>query len=575
MDLDIRAWIVQKTIEEIPNESLKQKVKYYHSWDEDKKIQVDTLELPEDVLKAMSRIAKKYYEDNVPDKNDKKTHNKYYPYVWLSRKIDKVILIKNSKVTTEHIKKIDEIPASIHAFYSDKPQKLVFKKNNDGHVLPWLITEVKYNPGRGYEASYTSITVVAFIRGKIETQKRSWRHANSNVEGLLKRHGFIVQDETLIAEYEDQYSNYVAIKDNLGSQMLASDRAFYEEKRGSSYYNWIDTKTVPMTIDGIQTKVVIDDTSDEQEQDKSSEAAKQNGTSNYWKGQDIIPLSPFQELFESLELEQNSYILPVHPYLYVFDLNKHRFVNIHVNNLSEYEWNHGLGEKLILERSTKELVNILIQSTKEKTEDLISGKMSGTIILATGKPGIGKTLTAEIFSEVIERPLYVVQCSQLGIDVDTIEANLNMVLSRAGRWAAILLVDEADVYIRDRGSDIVHNAIVGVFLRLIEYYNGVLFMTSNRGDVIDDAIISRATAWIKYELPTRDLLTEIWKVLSEQYKIQLDDKIIDHLIDELGIISGRTVRNLLKLVKTLNHEEQDPQSNYKRLIEASKYQKLD
>ncbi len=42
------------------------------------------------------------------------------------------------------------------------------------------------------------------------------------------------------------------------------------------------------------------------------------------------------------------------------------------------------------------------------------------------------------------------------------------------------------------------NAVVGVFLRVLEYFNGLLFLTTNRIDDIDEAIVSRCIALIKF-----------------------------------------------------------------------------
>ena len=73
------------------------------------------------------------------------------------------------------------------------------------------------------------------------------------------------------------------------------------------------------------------------------------------------------------------------------------------------------------------------------------------------------------FREASKKALYVVQCSQLGISAEQLEEKLSGVLERASRWGIILLIDEADVYIHERGNDLEQNAIVGVFLRLLEY----------------------------------------------------------------------------------------------------------
>ena len=74
------------------------------------------------------------------------------------------------------------------------------------------------------------------------------------------------------------------------------------------------------------------------------------------------------------------------------------------------------------------------------------------------------------------------------------EQALKDVLTRAQRWGAVMLIDEADVYIKRRDDDITMNAVVGVFLRVLEYFNGLLFLTTNRIDDIDEAIVSRCIA---------------------------------------------------------------------------------
>ena len=121
-------------------------------------------------------------------------------------------------------------------------------------------------------------------------------------------------------------------------------------------------------------------------------------------------------------------------------------------------------------------------------------------------------------------------------------------LKKAQRWGAILTLDEADVFVRERGEDINQNAIVGIFLRILEYFKGVLIMTSNRATVIDDAILSRATAHIRYDYPDAANLKLIWKVLSESVTGKAFDKdLINALVKRFPKLSGRSVKQLLKL----------------------------
>jgi len=76
-----------------------------------------------------------------------------------------------------------------------------------------------------------------------------------------------------------------------------------------------------------------------------------------------------------------------------------------------------------------------------------------------------------------------VHSGQLGLNVAAMEGALKDALMRAQRWGAVMLIDEADVYIKRRDDDITMNAVVGVFLRVLEYFNGLLFLTTTASTI--------------------------------------------------------------------------------------------
>ncbi len=55
--------------------------------------------------------------------------------------------------------------------------------------------------------------------------------------------------------------------------------------------------------------------------------------------------------------------------------------------------------------------------------------------------------------------------------------------------------------------------MVGIFLRLLEYHQGVLFLTTNRVKCFDKAFHSRISIAIKYEDLQVDSRTQIWATL--------------------------------------------------------------
>ena len=139
------------------------------------------------------------------------------------------------------------------------------------------------------------------------------------------------------------------------------------------------------------------------------------------------------------------------------------------------------------------------------------------------------------------------------------EVALKEVLTRAQRWGAVMLIDEADVYIKKRDDNITMNAVVGVFLRVLEYFNGLLFLTTNRVDDIDEAIVSRCIALIKYDPPDRNARRQIWQVMAEQFGLDVDMDLIGQLVDIFPDATGRDIKGLSKLVaKYCQHKNTAP-----------------
>ena len=82
----------------------------------------------------------------------------------------------------------------------------------------------------------------------------------------------------------------------------------------------------------------------------------------------------------------------------------------------------------------------------------------------------------------------------------------------ASRWKAIVLLDEADVFLAQRTIDNTpNNSLVSVFLRQLEYYQGILFLTTNRVQTFDEAVASRIHYGIKYGPLGVNARREIWQ----------------------------------------------------------------
>ena len=260
-----------------------------------------------------------------------------------------------------------------------------------------------------------------------------------------------------------------------------------------------------------------------------------------WVGE--VETSVFDKDGESRAID-----LPCHGDLIVHDLEAHEDLTLSIRSLASYEYKPQLRDSLILPDEQKDLLDILTSDTELLVGDIVQGKTAGNIVLARGKPGVGKTLTAEIYSEIIQRPLYSVHAGVLGTNAKMIAETLRDVLGRAERWQCVLLIDEADVFVGERGANVEQNAIVAEFLRVLESFSGLMFMTTNRPDDIDEAIISRCAAIIHYEMPGPELSRHVWKVMADNFGVTLSEALIDDLVKGLKGMSPRDIKNLMRLV---------------------------
>ncbi len=432
--------------------------------------------------------------------------------------------------------------------------------------VPYFIKNISYykrDIRRGVEP-HTRLEGVFVLRGEQKSRYFTIRREDLGKQGCsaieaLNNIGLSLETEGLMEEYQAFIKKYQQLSKETGLQLIGKGGAilFDTEPQYRSSNNFVN-----MSKGGSDSRLVVDDQHDIENKNLDDSCTPFVST-DFWN----------TNCGEDGE-EKDIYRAPVHPFLRVFDLKTHRFLLTHVCNVEKYIYEEGLENKLVLENNKKEIIDMLTSSGGDDSKDIIQGKSGGVIVITSGPPGTGKTLTSEVYSEKIKRPLYVVQCSQLGTDPESLEEKLQEVLDRSIRWGAILLIDEADVYIHERGQSIKQNAIVGVFLRVLEYYSGVLFLTTNRETVIDDAIISRAIAHIRYELPSTENRIALWEVLSKQYNVEITYENCKLLSEIFPTVSGRSIKQLIRLSKALANNRGTPVS-IEIIKSVSKFQNIE
>ena len=215
--------------------------------------------------------------------------------------------------------------------------------------------------------------------------------------------------------------------------------------------------------------------------------------------------------------------------------------------LKEYKYDKTAIKRLFLPPKIANVLDKVFSTpTKDLIGDILDFKHGGMIILASGNPGVGKTSSAEVYSEMQEMPLYSLDISELGTRVESIEQSLSLIFKRVEKWNAIILFDEVDIFLAKRTkNDLNRAAIVGVFLRLMDYFRGVMFLTSNRPKVIDYAIHSRVTLRIDYPDLDYNTRMDIWKDKLGYAGIIVKDGYSD--LSKLKL-NGRQIRNIIRLI---------------------------
>lgn len=133
------------------------------------------------------------------------------------------------------------------------------------------------------------------------------------------------------------------------------------------------------------------------------------------------------------------------------------------------------------------------------------------------------------------------------------------------------MIDEADVFLEQRSHhDLERNGLVSgktppcehqglkltalVFLRLLEYYEGIMFLTTNRIGSFDAAFKSRIHLAIKYPPLSVQSQRDIWITFlnsgsTTNQHSWLDDKFLDSVASER--LNGRQIKNIVRTAKAL------------------------
>ncbi|KAK8852332.1 ATP-dependent zinc metalloprotease FtsH 2 [Apiospora arundinis] len=259
------------------------------------------------------------------------------------------------------------------------------------------------------------------------------------------------------------------------------------------------------------------------------------------------------------------------PLLYGFSLGDKTWGAFAESSLRPVVWNDSIIQSLVVPEEHKEFIQVLVkqhgnEADRSSFDDIVKDKGKGLIGLLVGPPGVGKTLTAEAMAEVSHKALYIIGSGELGEGSssvvakpdegpNSVMAKLAGVMELVEAWNAVLLLDEADVFLTERdNTNLTRNAITSVFLRNLEYFQGIMLLTTNRLASFDPAFQSRIHFCLEYPDLAPDARAGIWRIFldkmtkSTDLNVQVGEVDIDTL-SSLNL-NGRQIKNAMSISQT-------------------------
>ncbi|KAK8112270.1 uncharacterized protein PG998_008727 [Apiospora kogelbergensis] len=207
------------------------------------------------------------------------------------------------------------------------------------------------------------------------------------------------------------------------------------------------------------------------------------------------------------------------------DLESKKWCEVQIYQLSDVVWNDEAFDKLVSPGDEKELAWAFIENKTLLKTNFDNFTIAGTVVVVLDGRG------------------------ELGTEPRDVKNSLDRALELCNMWDGILLLDEADIFLGTRtNEDLAQNKPIS------KYYQGTVFLTTNRISSTDHAVKSR----VDLLLPCADLDSTSRRLSWESFNIQHIGRerfdVNEELLDKLSDLplNGLEIKNLVKSSQLLS-----------------------
>ena len=193
-------------------------------------------------------------------------------------------------------------------------------------------------------------------------------------------------------------------------------------------------------------------------------------------------------------------------------------------------------------------------------------RSGGARVCLFGPPGTGKTAFGHFIAEELGRPLLVRRTSDLlGMYVGETEKRIARAFARADDEGAVLLIDEADSFLRSRemAERSYEVRMVNEMLMQLENFRGVFVASTNLPELLDHATLRR----FDYKIKLSSLNREQVLGLLRQTAVAFGWTVADAVARDVAQLTNLTPGDFAAVTRRLRSE---PNATVERLVEGLK-----